>query len=147
MNSDNRVSASILVIDDDSQILDVIALMLDSAGYNILTALDGKAGVQLAVEKLPELILLDVHMPGMNGFEVSAVLLRNPKTRNIPIVMMTGLCETEDRIKSLEAGAVDFLVKPLSSEELTAKVRSLVRLKAYHDESEKRRVELIAEVA
>ena len=147
MITDIAVSAKVLVVDDDPQILDVISLMLDSAGYKTITAFNGEEGVSLALEVLPELIILDVHMPGMNGFEVSSVLLGNPKTRNIPIVMMTGLCETEDKVKSLEAGAVDFLVKPLSTEELVAKVASLVRLKAYHDESEKKRVELLEEVA
>lgn len=147
MKRSEGFSTRVLVIDDDSQILDIISLMLDSAGYMTMAAQSGKEGIRLAIEALPELILLDVHMPEMDGFQVAATLLAHPKARNIPIVMMTGLREAEDRVKSLEAGAVDFLVKPLSADELIAKVGSLVRLKAYHDESENRREELLAEVA
>ena len=140
-------SARVLVVDDDPQILEIISLMLDSAGYGVLRAASGEECVRIAIAELPEIILLDVQLPGMDGNATAASLAQNVQTRNIPIVMMTGRMEDADRIKALKAGAVDFLTKPLSSEELVAKVGSLARLKAYHDEAQRHREELLAEVA
>jgi two-component system sensor histidine kinase ChiS len=139
--------ARVLVVDDDPQILEIISLMLDSAGYGVLRAASGEECVRIAIAELPEIILLDVQLPGMDGNATAASLSHHVKTRNIPIVMMTGLMGDADRIKALKAGAVDFLTKPLSAGELVAKVGSLARLKAYHDEAQSHREELLTEVA
>ena len=140
-------STRVLVVDDDPQIVEVISLILDAAGYKVLRAASGEECVRIATSELPEIILLDVRLPGMDGNATAESLSRHVKTRNIPIVMMTGLMEDADRIKALKAGAVDFLTKPLSAEELVAKVGSLARLKAYHDEAQSHREELLTEVA
>jgi two-component system sensor histidine kinase ChiS len=140
-------SVRVLVVDDDPQILELISLMLDEAGYVVLRAASGEECLRIAIAELPEIILLDVQLPGMDGNATAASLAQHPKARNIPIIMMTGLMEEADRIKALKAGAVDFLTKPLSPESLMAKVGSLARLKAYHDEAQTHREELLAEVA
>jgi DNA-binding response OmpR family regulator len=140
-------STRVLVVDDDPQIVEVISLILDAAGYKVLRAASGEECVLIAAAELPEIILLDVRLPGMDGNATAAALAQHVKTRNIPIVMMTGLMEDADRIRALKAGAVDFLTKPLSAEELVAKVGSLARLKAYHDEAQSHREELLTEVA
>jgi two-component system, sensor histidine kinase ChiS len=140
-------AARVLVVDDDPQVVEIISLILQEAGYGVLSALSGEECLRVAAAKLPEIILLDVRLPLMDGNETAASLARLEKTRNIPIVMMTGMMEDAERIKSLKAGAVDFLVKPLSPAELTAKVASLARLKAYHDEAQRHREVLLAEVA
>ena len=137
----------VLVVDDDPQIVEIISLMLDAAGYGVLRAGSGEECVLIATTKRPEIILLDVQLPGMDGNATAEALARHAKTRNIPIVMVTGLMGDADRIKALKAGAVDFLTKPLSAGELVAKVASLARLKAYHDEAQSHREELLAEVA
>jgi class 3 adenylate cyclase/FixJ family two-component response regulator len=149
MSTPNRRSASarVLVVDDDPQVLELLSFMLDTAGYGVLRADSGEECVRVARAELPEVILLDVQLPGMDGNATAAVLARDEKTRNIPIVMVTGLMENADRIRALQAGAVDFLSKPLSAQELVAKVGSLARLKAYHDEAQSQRKELLAEVA
>jgi class 3 adenylate cyclase/CheY-like chemotaxis protein len=146
-SSKKAESARVLIVDDDAQIREILSLMLDAAGYRVLRAASGEECVDIAIAQLPEVILLDVHLPGMDGNATAAMLAKHAKTRNIPIVMMTGLMEEVDWSAALKAGAVDFLTKPLSAEELVAKVGSLVRLKAYHDEAQSHREELLAEVA
>jgi class 3 adenylate cyclase/CheY-like chemotaxis protein len=144
---DARAPARVLVVDDDPQILQVISLGLSGAGYGVLCAGSGEECLRIAAEELPEIILLDVQLPGIDGNATAALLSGDAKTRNIPIVMMTGLLADADRITALKAGAVDFLTKPVSGDELVAKVASLARLKAYHDEAQDHRRELLSEVA
>lgn len=142
-----KPAACVLVVDDDEQIVDLITLLLEEAGYATLRASSGEECVHLAVAKRPAVILLDVRLPGMDGNATARALSLDEGSRGIPVVMMTGFMEDEDRINALEAGAIDFLVKPLAPGELIAKVRSLVKLKAYHDVAENERRELLAEVA
>ncbi|MFA6505119.1 MAG: response regulator [Treponemataceae bacterium] len=139
--------ARVLIVDDDPQVLEIISLMLDPSLYLVLHAHSGEECLRIAGSESPDVILLDVHMTGMDGNETATSLSRNEKTRNIPIVMMTGLIEDADRIKALKAGAVDFLMKPLVREELAAKIASIVRLKAYHNDTLDQREALVAEVA
>jgi two-component system sensor histidine kinase ChiS len=146
MSRGSEAAAKVLVVDDDPMILESIALMLDSAGYLVSRATSGEECVRIALSELPDLILLDVRLPGMDGNETAEALSHNAESRNIPIVMMTGYMEDADRIKALRAGAVDFLQKPLSLEELAPKVASLVRLKAYHDEVQVQREELLTAI-
>ncbi len=140
-------AARVLVVDDDPQIVEVMTLFLANAGYEILSAGSGEECIRVARAQRPEVILLDVQMPGRDGYATASVLAQDEATRSIPIVMVTGLMGDGDRVKALKAGAVDFLVKPVKPEELLAKVGSLARLKAYHDESQISREALTAEVA
>ncbi len=137
----------VLAVDDDQTNLDVLSALLRSSGHKVFVARSGAECLRVAPKTLPDIILLDVQMPGMNGYETAAALLRQEETRSIPIVMVTGLTSMQDRLRALKAGAVDFITKPIQAEELTAKVRSLVRLKAYNDDLKNQRTELIAEVA
>jgi len=142
-----RTPARVLAADDDEQVLAVLSAILGSAGHTVLLARSGEECVRVAQSALPDIILLDVNMPGMDGFATAEALAGRGETRNIPIVMVTGLIDGKDRLRALKAGAVDFLSKPFRPDELVAKVQSLARLKAYHDDMQSQQVGLMAEVA
>jgi len=137
---------SILVVDDDDRNLRLIKAMLLPMGYEVSTACDGAQALEVVEKILPDVILLDVMMPGMDGFEVSARLKEREETRLIPIVMVTALNEVKDRVKAMEVGVDDFLTKPVDKTELRARVRSLVKVKAYYDHMRTYQAELEAEV-
>jgi putative two-component system response regulator len=124
----------ILVVDDESQNVEVLRRLMTRLGYDVLTASDGESAIQCVTRDRPDLVLLDVNMPGIDGFEVCRRLKADPATRLIPVVLITTLTESEDRIRGIEAGADDFLSKPPVIAELEARVRSLTRLKRYTDE-------------
>ncbi len=128
------MSARILVVDDVAPNVRLLEAKLGAEYFDVVTAMNGVDGLARAVESQPDLILLDVMMPGMDGFEVCRRLKTDCKTSHIPIVMVTALGERSDRVRGLEAGADDFLTKPLDDLELFARVRSLVRLKMMTDE-------------
>jgi putative two-component system response regulator len=128
--------ATILVADDHEPTVSGLGELLQRAHYDIWTTTSGRAAVQLAMERLPDAILLDVGMPDLSGLEVCAQLKAHAATRLIPIVLMSGSHERDRRIAGLAAGADDFLAKPVDSEELAARVRSLVRVKRLTDELE-----------
>jgi len=142
-----RTPARVLAADDDEQVLAVLSAILGSAGHTVLLARSGEECVRVAQSALPDIILLDVNMPGMDGFATAEALAGRGETRNIPIVMVTGRIDGKDRVRALKAGAVDFLSKPFRPDELVAKVQSLARLKAYHDDMQSQQVGLMAEVA
>lgn len=123
----------ILVVDDDERNLRIIEAMLIPQGYDVLLAQNGYEALKIAREQMPDVILLDIMMPQIDGFEVAKQLKADEGTKIIPIVMVTALREVEDRVKALEAGADDFLSKPVEKIELRARVSSLLKVKAYND--------------
>ena len=124
----------LLIVDDEEKNIKLLKGMLHSENYVIHEALSGETALGKIVETAPDLILLDVMMPNLNGFEVCQRLKQDKKTRSIPVVMVTALKEKEDRLKAMEVGADDFLSKPVDRTELLIRVRSLIRIKQYHDE-------------
>ncbi len=128
------MTARILVVDDIPVNVRLLEAKLMAEYFEVLTASDGPSALEVAHAQAPDLILLDVMMPGMDGFEVAERLRQDPKTQHIPIVMITALTDTADRVRGLEAGADDFLSKPVNDIALFARVRSLARLKVMMDE-------------
>src|SRR5271163_1807348 len=126
----------ILIVDDESTALAALDLLLRREGFDVRTVSDGASALAECAAFRPDLILLDIMMPGMNGFEVCRHIKATPETRLTPVVLITGLTETEDRIAGINAGADDFLSKPIDLNELLARTRSLLRLKQYTDELE-----------
>jgi len=139
--------SKILVVDDEERNLRLLKALLTPLGHEVILSLNGEEALEKVREIPPDLILLDVMMPKMDGFEVSRRLKGDEETAIIPIVMVTALEEVEDRIKALEAGADDFLSKPVDKTELKARVQSLLKVKAYNDHIRNYQKELEAEVA
>ena len=136
MTESGRVPATILVADDESANREILAELLEREGYRTVSAADGAQALEVLRSQHVDLALLDVMMPGRTGFAVCHEAKSNPATRLIPVVLVTGLNRSEDRIKGIEGGADDFLSKPVDRAELLARVRSLLRLKHFTDELE-----------
>lgn len=128
------MTALVLVVDDLVPNVKLLEAKLTSEYYDVVTAANGIEAIEQTNKHYPDIILLDVMMPGMDGFEACRKLKEDPKTSHIPIVMVTALSEPSDRVKGLEAGADDFLTKPINDTALFARVKSLVRLKLMIDE-------------
>jgi two-component system, cell cycle response regulator len=128
------MTARVLVVDDILPNVKLLEAKLSGEYFDVLTATSGAEGIQKAESSSPDIILLDVMMPGMDGFETCQRLKSNPATAHIPVVMVTALTDATDRVRGLESGADDFLSKPVNDVALMARVRSLVRLKMTVDE-------------
>ncbi|MDB5884313.1 MAG: hypothetical protein JWR74_484, partial [Polaromonas sp.] len=129
----NGSPATILIVDDEVQNLKLLEVLLYPEGYVTLSAASGEEALAVIAQQAPDLILLDVMMPGMDGYEVATRLKANPATANIPIIMITALADRSARLTGLHAGAEEFLTKPVDRAELWLRVRNLLRLKEYGD--------------
>lgn len=126
----------ILVVDDQPSLAALMNQLLSMKGYEVVTAPDAHHAEVEVRRQAPDLILSDVRMPGKSGYELCRELKSDPATRLIPFVLMTGLTDTSDKLRGIEAGADDFLNKPVLAEELSARVKSLLRVKEFTDELE-----------
>jgi putative two-component system response regulator len=124
----------VLVVDDDPQVRAFFRRLLNAAGYLVSEAADGAAALQAIGSLSPDVVLLDVNMPELDGFEVCRQVRQNVATRLTPVIVVTGLDAREQRIRGLDAGADDFLTKPVDQQELLTRVRSLARIKHYTDD-------------
>lgn len=139
--------SKVLVVDDDSRIVEVFSAVLERDGYRILSAYDGQAALEIVRREQPDVIVLDVILPGLDGIEVCRQIKSAPETRFVPVILVTGLSARARRLDGLQAGADDFLSKPIDPLELTVRVKSLLRTKQLYDEVETSRRELERRVA
>ena len=133
-----------LVVDDEPSNRELLIAILEADGLEVGIAEDGTSGIAQVTAFDPDLILLDINMPGTSGLDVCYKLKSDPDTRLIPIVLVTGLSAVEDRVRGLQCGADDFLTKPIERSELVARVRSLISLKSFTDELERAETVLYA---
>lgn len=131
----------ILVVDDNQENLKVISNYLKEKGYKIALALDGISTLEILAENRIDLILLDIMMPGMDGFEVLEKLKQKPETKEIPVIFLTARTDTDDIIKGFQLGAVDYITKPFKREELYARVTNQVQIKLIRELLKKRQEE------
>src|SRR5262245_4203844 len=135
------VEARILVVDDTPQNIKVLDAMLTPRGYEVIPAESGQEALAKVASERPDLVLLDIVMPGMDGYEVCRRIRSDPETALLPVVMITASGEQE-KVSAIDAGADDFITKPLDQDELMARIRSLVRIKQYHDRIEAQSAQL-----
>lgn len=120
------MSRKVLVVDDEKNIVDIVAFNLNKEGYDVLVAYDGKTGLDIALKEKPELVLLDIMMPNLGGFEVCKKIREKSQ---VPIIMLTARAEEVDKVLGLELGADDYVTKPFSVRELMARVKANIRKK------------------
>jgi len=126
----------VLVVDDNHNTMTLMRDLLSSRGYDVVAVSDAAQAEAEILRRLPDVVLSDVIMPGKSGYELCREVKENPATRLVPFVLITGLSDREDRVRGIEAGADDFLSKPIFPEELFARVKSLIKLKEFTDELE-----------
>lgn len=131
--ADSPHKALVLVVDDQAPNIQAVGALLVQAGHDVMPALSGEQALQRCEQRTPDIVLLDMRMPGMDGFEVCAKLRENPRTRDVPVIFLTAAHEREVLVKAFEAGAVDYVTKPFVSEELLARVKTHLELKSTRD--------------
>jgi two-component system alkaline phosphatase synthesis response regulator PhoP len=123
-------NVNILVVDDEEDILELVKYNLSKSGYGVSCEATGGAAIQTARTTLPDLVILDLMLPGLDGFEVCSLLKNDPKTRHIPIIMLTAKGEESDVVRGLELGADDYITKPFAPSVLVARVNAMLRRKS-----------------
>ena len=123
----------LMLVDDQARNSRLLQAQLGHEHFDFLVAQSGEEALALLANQLPDLIILDFMMPGMNGQQVALALKKSPRTRNIPIIMLTALSDQHSRMLALSAGVEEFINKPVDQAELWVRVRNLLRLKRYHD--------------
>ncbi len=125
----NKKRAKILIVDDEPRNVKLLEAMLLADGYAPLSVSSGEAALRMAAAELPGLILMDIMMPGMNGFEATEKLKSDPATRDIPVIVVTSLDDRESRLFALQAGADEFISKPVDRAELSLRVKNVLMMK------------------
>lgn len=126
--NDSRAAVLILIVDDNTQNIQVLAKILEEAGYDLAVAMNGEEALEFLDRESPDMILLDVMMPGMDGFEVCRRIKRQEHCADIPVIFLTARGETDDIVKGFDAGGVDYVIKPFNNRELLARVKTHVEL-------------------
>jgi len=142
-----RTPARVLIVDDNPMNVDILQTRLASHGYETLTASDGEEALAIAKEKQPDLILLDIMMPKMDGLEVCRELKRDPTLPFMPIILVTAKSESKDIVAGLEAGGDEYLTKPVDQAALVARVKSMLRMKALYDQVQEQAARLEGQTA
>jgi twitching motility two-component system response regulator PilH len=122
-------AATILIVDDSRTQVHLLRIVLEKFGYRTLAAYDGEQGVDLAIQERPDIILMDIVMPNVNGFQATRMIRKNPVTADIPVIIVSGAEQMSDKIWGIRLGANDFLAKPLSRTILIGKIRALLNKK------------------
>ena len=138
MNDADVRKATILVVDDNPTNLNVLSDCLTDYGFTVLVKKDGEKALALMDRKLPDIILLDILMPKMDGYETCSRLKSRETTRDIPVIFMTALSETVDKLKGFELGAVDYITKPFHQEEVLARVKAHITIQSLKKNLQKR---------
>ena len=137
LENNENITSTILVVDDNQQNLELILAYLEDFNCNTIPAEDGQKALDILTKQLPDLILLDVMMPKISGFEVCRKIKENPKTKDIPVIMVTALTEFGDIQRAVDSGTDDFLSKPVNKLELITRVKSMLKLKHLNDKLER----------
>jgi DNA-binding response OmpR family regulator len=125
--SRNAMRDTVLLVEDEADVVDLLRYNLNKAGFSVLVAYDGLTGLQMARESRPEILVLDLMLPGMDGYSVCRALKKDPETELLPILMLTARGEPSERIHGLEIGADDYVTKPFSPRELVLRIQALLR--------------------
>ena len=131
--NEQRKAARVLVVDDEDRNRRLLAAMLEADGYVVQEAADGERALELALQNPPDIVLLDIMMPGMDGYDVARALKAAEATRSVPVVLVTALDDRDARLRGLDAGAEEFVTKPVDRNELRIRIRNLLRLKEFSD--------------
>lgn len=134
MSADSEPKGEILIVDDAPEMLDILTRVLERAGHRVRASLTGRDALDQARSRLPDLIVLDVHMPDMSGFDVCRQLKADPRTSPVPILFVSGAGELESKLEGFDAGAVDYLTKPIQAREAVVRIRTHLRLREFEKE-------------